>query len=138
MEERPAAAAEDPPALVNVAVTRGLIGGAAYAATILHCLGARSRADDRQRARDRREAEQAQPPVDGQVIARWVAHGRRADEDSYAPAVAIYDGLRVWRFDVTPGVFAGVRLGDLVRVRIAARSLTLLDLTSSDQPGDAD
>ena len=68
-------------------------------------------AEDRQRARDRREAEQAQPPVDGQVIARWVAHGRRADEDSYAPAVAIYDGCRVWSFDVTPGVFAGVRLG---------------------------
>jgi hypothetical protein len=100
------------------------------------CLGARSRADDRQRARDRREAQQAQPPVDGQVIARWVAHGRCADDDSYAPAVAIYDGRRVWSFDVTPGVFAGVRLGDLVGVRIAGRSLTLLDLTSSDQPGD--
>jgi hypothetical protein len=101
------------------------------------CLGARSRADDRQRARDRQEAQRAEPPVDGQVIARWVAHGRRPDDDSYAPAVAIYDGRRVWSFDVTPAVFAGVRLGDLVGVRIAGRSLTLVDLSSSDRPADA-
>jgi hypothetical protein len=112
-----------------------MLAGSAIIISI--CLGARSRADDRQRARDRREAQRAEPPVDGQVIARWVAHGRRPDEDSYAPAVAIYDGRRVWSFDVTPAVFAGVRLGDLVGVRIAGRSLTLVDMSSSDRPGDA-
>jgi Predicted membrane protein (DUF2207) len=91
-----------------------LIAGSMF--LLAHCWGARTRADDRQRALDRQEAQLIQPPVEGQVIARWVAHGRSADDDSYRPAVAIYDGRRVWSFELSPGVFAGVGVGDLVGV----------------------
>jgi hypothetical protein len=94
-----------------------LLGGSMF--LLAYCWGARTRADDRQRALDRQEAQLIQPPVEGQVIARWVAHGRSADHD-YRPAIAIYDGRRVWSFELSPGVFRGVGIGDLVGVWVTA------------------
>lgn len=109
-----------------------LIAGSIF--LLAHCLEARTRADDRQRALDRQEAQLIQPPVAGQVIARWVAHGRSADDDSYRPAIAIYDGSRVWSFELSPGVFRGVGIGDLVGVQVNVRGGKLIDLTAAD-PG---
>ncbi len=82
----------------------------------------------------------AQPRVtefDGQVIARWVAHGGSGDDDSYTPCIAIDDGRRAWSFAVGPGFSGRLGLGDLVHVRVAARSMKLLDITPAGQPVDA-
>jgi hypothetical protein len=80
------------------------------------------------RALGRRSAQPAVVQFDGQVIARWVAHGGAGDDDVYTPCIAIDDGRRAWSFEVGPGVFRQVGLGDRVGVRVAPRSMKLLGL----------
>ena len=80
------------------------------------------------RALGRRSAQPAVVQFDGQVIARWVAHGGAGDDDVYTPCIAIDDGSRAWSFEVGPGVFRQVGLGDRVGVRVAPRSMKLLGL----------
>jgi hypothetical protein len=89
------------------------------------------------RALGRRAAQPAVVQFDGQVIARWVAHGGAGDDDVYTPCAAIDDGSRAWSFEVGPGVFRQLSPGDRVGVRVAARSMKLLGLTLDGQLTEA-
>jgi len=90
------------------------------------------------RALAHRAAQPAVVQFEGQMIARWVAHGGAGDDDVYTPCIAIDDGSRAWSFEVGPGVFRQVGLGDRVGVRVAARSMELLGLTPGGRRAEAD
>lgn len=90
------------------------------------------------RALAHRAAQPAVVDFDGQVIARWVAHGGAGDDDVYTPCIAIDDGSRAWSFEVGLGVFRHVSLGDRVGVRVAPRSMKLLGLTPGGRLAEAD
>jgi len=89
------------------------------------------------RALAQRAAQPAVVQFDGQAIARWVAHGGAGDDDVYTPCIAIDDGSRAWSFEVGPGVFRQVGLGDRVGVRVAPRSMKLLGLTPGGRLAEA-